>query len=534
MKHISQKDLQQMYAPMPEHFAGRMEELLARLPEGKEKVRVKKKMSVALVLTMVLMLLVAGAVAAAANWDAIRYLYAGDKPAVEKLMTTVNQKAEAGGVTLEVTSAITDGYALAMDWTLQAESAIGPVYVQMDRMQVNGETYAADSDTGLFARWIPQGQTLLQGGEAMLLPQRPKDGEVLHVELTLGVYQPKQEVTVFADMKHEDEAHALREQGAWVVTPVVEARSIFVDENGEHIPVCIWNREIYTEEDRQRFDRSEIKLNFDVQVKNTAQGIKPLYAKETRFAHEGINMEITEAVRTPLGVYATVAMSASNAGDDQLLGYYTQMRAPWNTLMYGRYRQHFGKMITDVNGRQHQVMTCGIVAYQDMVLDELQAVELQVSKWDDAQGRAVHVQKTNLYMDAGSEIKWVKTLKPLQENYDTPHFTARYKSIQKTAQGTLWFELLVYPKGVADETGLAAFIKQMELSITDVDGQPLKLGIEPSVVASWGKDADGTACIVVSGTVLFDLKQPESSILAVKCDIQGETYLMPFELYSEE
>ncbi len=533
MKRITSSELQQMYAPMPAHVEARMEQLLTSLPDGKEKVRVKKKMSAALALALTLVLLAAGAVAAA-NWDAIRYLYAGEKPEIERLMTAVNQKAGAGGVTLAVTSAVTDGYALALDWTLETEKADLPLYVQMDRMQVNGETYTADSDTGLFARWITEGQTLLQGGEAMLLTQRPRDGEVLRVELTLGVYQPKQEVTVFANMNHEAEARALEEQGAWVVMPVVEGRSIFLDENGEHIPVCIWSPETLEEEDRQRFDRSEIKLSFDVQVKNTAQGIQPLHAQETQFAHEGIDMEITEAVRTPLGVYATVAMKADSAGDDQLLGYYTKLRAPWDTLVYGRYRQQFGKIITDVYGRQRREVSCGIVAYQDMVLDELQAVTLQITKWDDAMGREVHVRTVNLYMDEDAEIKWVKSLKPLQESYDTPRFTARYKNIQKTAQGMLWFEMLMYPKNTPDELPeLTAFSKQLELSLTDDRGQPLKLDSEPIITANAGKDENGAACIVVSGTVWLGRKQPEVQALAVLCDIQGETWLMPFELYGE-
>ena len=158
MKRVTQSDLQNLYEPMPEHFASRMDHLLAALPAGEEKIIVKKKISAALALALALILLAAGALAAALNWDAILALYGHEQPELESLLVPVNQSAEAGGVTLEIASALTDGRTLVLDWTLRAEDEALPVYIETENLTTNGNFHWASWGDGLQVLWLQPGR----------------------------------------------------------------------------------------------------------------------------------------------------------------------------------------------------------------------------------------------------------------------------------------------------------------------------------------------------------------------------------------
>ncbi|MBE5803749.1 MAG: hypothetical protein E7316_04470 [Clostridiales bacterium] len=298
MKRVTRETLQAMYPPMPEDFAARA---LSGLPRGEEKIIVKRKVSAALVLAAMLVLLAVGSVAAALNWDAILFLYGKEEPQLSDLMSPVNRKGEAGGVSLEITSAVTDGRALAFDWTLQVDETVLPVYLQVDEIRMNEwEQFFLDTVAGLNRVWIGPDEKTVHSGELLQLPEPVQAGENIHVELTLGIYKPKREVTLFFSPRDQQEAQALRSQGVWAVAPVNEVPSM--RRAGELSP--LWRYDTLSEKEKADYDRSEITLVFDVMVTETdAQELVP---DQDAYEMPGATFRVVQAYRTPLSLCARI------------------------------------------------------------------------------------------------------------------------------------------------------------------------------------------------------------------------------------
>ncbi|MBQ8555436.1 MAG: DUF4179 domain-containing protein [Clostridia bacterium] len=399
MKRITQRDLQQMYEPMPEHFAARMDCLLSGLPEGEETIVVKRKLSVAMVLAMVLLLVSVGAAAAVLNWNAILALYGQEKPELESLLVPVNQSAEAGGVTLEVTSALTDGRTLVLDWTLRANEDVLPVHIQAEELITNGQSHWIQSN-GLQVLWLQPEETLHQSCEIFQLEQPVQAGEKIRVELTLRVARPKQEVIILTDPVDASaadlhaEAARLREQGIWAVAPQCLVFAYRFDDNNVLsgwngttsglIPA--WNTLEGDNLPADGFDYDRLTLSFDVTVPVCTEQL--LYPAQRALPLTGCSLEIIEAVRTPLGVYTTVELVCENpVGEDempvlrQLNSYATHLQLGQGEPTVDFWNFTEIPLWKDDEGYLHRQVRANMIGYQNGLSQDDRTLTLRIGEY---------------------------------------------------------------------------------------------------------------------------------------------------------
>lgn len=321
MKKITQENLRAMYAPMPEAYA---EGVLASLFQRKEEKPVKRKISVAFVLAAVLTLLAVGGVAAAVNWNVLTFLYGEVQPTMEPMLAQVAQKGSAGGVTLEISTAMTDGRSIAFDWTLNVEDDALPVYLQTEDVKVAGtENLWLDPLGGLNRVWLTSDETTRRGGELIWLENRWMPGEEIAVELTLGVYKPLGEVVIFTSTADRAKAEELAAQGVWTVVP--ETEMISPRQQNQMCP--LWRYDKLSEAEKANYERSEIKLSFTVTVPEVAW--EQLATDEEVYeVAPGVSFRVTEAYRTPLNIWATIDIAV--AGEENQLG----AMEKWNKLFF--------------------------------------------------------------------------------------------------------------------------------------------------------------------------------------------------------
>lgn len=311
MKKITQENLRAMYAPMPEAYA---EGVLASLFQQKEEKPVKRKISVAFVMAAVLTLLVVGGVAAAVNWNVLTFLYGEEQPQMEPMLAQVAQTGSAGGVTLEISTAMTDGRSIAFDWTLNVEDDALPVYLQTEDVKVAGtENLWLDPLDGLNRVWLTPEETTRRGGELIWLENRWMPGKEISVELTLGVYKPLGEVVIFTSTEDRAKAEELAAQGVWTVVPETEMLS-----SRQQNQMCpLWRYDKLSEAELANYERSEIKLSFTVTVPEVAWE-QLATDKEAYEVAPGVSFRVTEAYRTPLNIWATIDIAV--AGEKNQLG----------------------------------------------------------------------------------------------------------------------------------------------------------------------------------------------------------------------
>lgn len=318
MKKITQENLRAMYAPMPEAYA---EGVLASLFQQKEEKPVKRKISVAFVMAAVLTLLVVGGVAAAVNWNVLTFLYGEEQPQMEPMLAQVAQTGSAGGVTLEISTAMTDGRSIAFDWMLNVEDDALPVYLQTEDVKVAGtENLWLD---GLNRVWLTPEETTRRGGELIWLENRWMPGEEIAVELTLGVYKPLREVVIFTSTEDRAKAEELAAQGVWTVVPETEMRS-----SRQQNQMCpLWRYDELSEAELANYERREIKLSFTVTVPEVAWE-QLATDKEAYEVAPGVSFRVTEAYRTPLNIWATIDIAVE--GEENQLG----AMEKWNKLFF--------------------------------------------------------------------------------------------------------------------------------------------------------------------------------------------------------
>lgn len=321
MKKITQENLRAMYAPMPEAYA---EGVLASLFQQKEEKPVKRKISVAFVMAAVLTLLVVGGVAAAVNWNVLTFLYGEEQPQMEPMLAQVAQTGSAGGVTLEISTAMTDGRSIAFDWMLNVEDDALPVYLQTEDVKVAGtENLWLDPLDGLNRVWLTPEETTRRGGELIWLENRWMPGEEIAVELTLGVYKPLGEVVIFTSTEDRAKAEELAAQGVWTVVPETEMLS-----SRQQNQMCpLWRYDKLSEEELANYERSEIKLSFTVTVPEVAWE-QLATDKEAYEVAPGVSFRVTEAYRTPLNIWATIDIAVE--GEENQLG----AMEKWNKLFF--------------------------------------------------------------------------------------------------------------------------------------------------------------------------------------------------------
>lgn len=313
MKRITKTDLQGLYGPVPEAFWQKMEGFLFALPMKEETRIMKKKVSFALAMALVLVLLTVGAGAAVANWDAIMRLYGRETPEMETFLVPVEQTAQGEGVSLNVSSVLTDGQVLVFDWAFVNEENM-PLYIETDKLTINGYGHLPAWGDGMSVLWLKEGETK-QNGEIIPLRHPLQPGETLDVALQVNIARPKQPVALFDSPSDAQEAERLRNLGRWAVAPVMESVAYRFAENTKEERVNVWNvyeADGFTDDD---FTHSTLSLSFTVTVPDFEE--KPMYPKQTEWAFGDTTITLTEAFRTPLGIYTTAEV-CTPAGEDAL------------------------------------------------------------------------------------------------------------------------------------------------------------------------------------------------------------------------
>lgn len=312
MKRITKSDLQGIYGPVPEGYLKKMDAFLSALPMKEEKEFMKKKVSFALVLVLVLVLLAAGAGAAVANWDAIMRLYGRETPEIASFLLPVDQTVKGDGMTLNVSSVLTDGRVLVFDWALENEED-APVYVETETLTINGSGHLTAWGDGMSILWLKARETL-QNGEIIPINHPVKSGETLDVDLQIRISRPKQTVALFDSPSDAPEAERLRNLGQWAVAPVMESVAYRFAENTKEEMVNVWNvyeADGFTDED---FLHSTLHLSFRVTVPEFEP--VPVYPEQTAWNFDDCRIHLTEAFRTPLGIYTTAEVRAQGNEND--------------------------------------------------------------------------------------------------------------------------------------------------------------------------------------------------------------------------
>lgn len=313
MKRITKTDLQGLYGPVPEAFWQKMEGFLFALPMKEETRIMKKKVSFALAMAFVLVLLTVGAGAAVANWDAIMRLYGRETPEMETFLVPVEQTAQREGVSLNVSSVLTDGQVLVFDWALINEENM-PLYIETDKLTINGYGHLPAWGDGMSVLWLKEGETK-QNGEIIPLRHPLQPGETLDVALQVNIARPKQPVALFDSPSDAQEAERLRNLGRWAVAPMMESVAYRFAENTKEERVNVWNvyeADGFTDDD---FTHSTLRLSFTVTVPDFEE--KPMHPEQTEWAFGDTTITLTEAFRTPLGIYTTAEVYTP-AGEDAL------------------------------------------------------------------------------------------------------------------------------------------------------------------------------------------------------------------------
>lgn len=295
MKHITQKDLQAIYAPVPEEMNQRMEALPAALPERKEPIRVKKKLSAAAVLAAALILMAVGAVAAALNWDAVQYLFTGERDDLSPYRQEVNATAANEWVRASVNSVLYDGYILAFDLTCENLNPEQLLFVQDAHARINGEHCRVSMLD--IRNWYTAESPVCSEGGGGFVSAAETGGKPFTVTIRLECMKPKKPVR-FTNGESLSYDQQLKDAG------YIVARKIKIEHaNGE--PAVHWC--FMDPQDVENFECQRLELSFEVTPpeKNEAVVLTPL---QESWETPRFTAQYNKAVRTPLGMYAELAV----------------------------------------------------------------------------------------------------------------------------------------------------------------------------------------------------------------------------------
>ena len=296
---IDRDKLRAQLPPPREAFLRQMDDMLRALPVRKEEKRMKKKVSVGLAMVLALALLATG-IAVATQWDVLTFLFGGEEKDAAQLVQPVSAVAEAGNVTLRVTSALTDGEYLAMDWQIANQTPDQPAYVQVEAFTANGVPLALDGTDDFDAQWLPGwcNDGSMQDGELTELPEGV-DGDVLEVCMTVGIYRPKKPVWLM-DAFDAAEAQAKQAEGYYVLA---EGDGFVEEEPGEGLVQTFG----YIRPEDDRYDRAELTLRFTLDMEAGRASTREI-APPDAAAFRQYEVRWEKLTVSPLAVRASVVL----------------------------------------------------------------------------------------------------------------------------------------------------------------------------------------------------------------------------------
>lgn len=537
MKRITQNDLRAMYAPMPQSVETELRGALSALSAA-EKGQTKRKLSVSFALAAVLVLLIAGGVAACVHWDAIRFLYGREKPEMQGMVNNVEQIAQADGVTLHITDVATDGYSFAMAWEMETQEEKLPIYVQMEELTINGQQHYAAIGEGLSCFWLTPEEIFRRGGDLIPLQEAGRVGNTLHVEMTLGLYRPVEEV-VFLPAEQYAQAKQLNEQGVWAAAPVSVYPTRQVDDSGNTVYCDLWLREPDAVQGSTRFVSSMIHLAFDVPVTGNGAKHRKLSPEITGIQKIDHEVRVQEVVQTDLGIYAVLDIvwnSNTISPEEAETRYAAYWTEPFTETVTGWELHDAGTLRAEEDGRFHHRRLVSVVGYQRQVLDELPYLLLHINEREDRTTiKEEHSIKVFFADPAEGAVSPVWELKPLVDAYALPEGEVTIVQVGKNIHKQLWGILHLTPKENSMEECLR-LAERLNVSLTDPDGnafgqQLWQEGTYTDIAVC--QDGSGGYYLRIGTGVQFQSEMPEQANAAIRLETETGMYLIPFALYSE-
>lgn len=295
------RDMLRAQLPPPRAaFLRQMDGILRALPNKKEEMRMKKKVTAGLVLALMLALLATG-IAVAAQWDVIAFLFGGEEKEAARLVQPVSATAEAGNVTLEITSALTDGEYLALDWQIENQTPEQPAFVQVEAFTGNGVALALDGADDFDAQWLPGwcNDGAMRDGELTELPAGI-DGDKLEIRMTVGVYRPKAPVWLMSEFD-ADQAQAKLDEGYYVLA---EGDGFVEDVPGEGLMRVFG----HINPEDARYDRSEMTLCFTLNMEAGRASAREAALPDAA-AFQQCDVRWEKLTVSPLAVHASVVLT---------------------------------------------------------------------------------------------------------------------------------------------------------------------------------------------------------------------------------
>ena len=273
----------------------------------KEDKRMKGKISFGVVVAAALLAILMGtALAAAAGWDVMRFLFGGMGDAVPMEPTSVAQSAETDGAAMRVEAAVYDGRTLAFDWSIENTKPAVPMYARVERFTANGVRLWTDGSDSFDEQWLPgfYGDSSWQDGELILLPDELVGAEALHVEMQVKLYRPERPVYQMKKFNAELAAEKARE-GYYVIA---EGDGwVYYDVQEQAWSQCYGGEPPL---DMGGYRTEELGFTFD--VKQPSTGILPLTAAPF-YENEDCTAQYETAEITPLGLYLSLKIMPKTA-----------------------------------------------------------------------------------------------------------------------------------------------------------------------------------------------------------------------------
>ncbi|MBQ8201511.1 MAG: hypothetical protein IJZ74_07070 [Clostridia bacterium] len=303
MKH-EEVDFRRAFRATPEHCSAAM---MHAARSVKEDAPARRKLPAAILIAAIMMLMMTIAVAVE-GWDVLAFLRIRPDGGASGLVEPVTVDSDAAACAIRIESAITDGTWLAFDWTVENQDPSRHVYMQVDSFTGNGMPLSIDGTDDFHCQWFPGwcNDGTMQNGELVLLPEGIT-GDVLHVEMVVGLYTPVRPVYEMAVFDAE-QARQKQQEGYYVIA----GGDGFVKELPEEGLVQCFG--LVRNPSAEGMTRSEMKIAFDLPLKNLSEPCA--LALPEPAVHEGLTLQYRRAETTQLQTTLTLLLiPAENSRD---------------------------------------------------------------------------------------------------------------------------------------------------------------------------------------------------------------------------
>lgn len=346
-KPLKREALQSLYPPMTHAFAEQMKRLICSQPTSVPKPQMRIR--IAIVITALLVLL--GAVAAAAlDWNVLTFLFGSQRDDLTTIVQPVHAEATDGQVKLTVSSALTDGEILALDWSIENADRQTPVFAAVDDFTVNGVRVFTDGNDSFDQQWLPGRYSRdgsMRNGERLFLPHDVKAADTLQVELIVGVYRSQAPIWQMETYDAQTARQKLDE--GWFVIP--EGEGFVMYDAAEEYGVV---RALGMPTAAGAFTRTELPITFELDLRAGRESQYTLHTQES-YSDSGFTLRYTKACVSVLGLYLTAEIVPDGAWEPVFETFETVRLTDGEGMEFGAPFPAFGEMSleTDAQGNTY-------------------------------------------------------------------------------------------------------------------------------------------------------------------------------------